>query len=243
MLRRIQLRAPQRSTFSLGLGTLFSRRLNASLAQNSEDRRKTGSFYISNVFPIRLARWDFRPSWSVLREDTMMEQLNDIGMDVKGNEFRIESWEIARKDGGVFMHYSYIPPDPSATPDKDHPPDLSSINTLPEGAHAGAFSPGRLFLPQLLESAGRHGGWPSWLGQWWANLRTQGSTVPGHRIWARDKVHTTSSVGEADEETKVKGSGTGLSNVQVAAGGGRVWVVKGRQWTEVSLYQEHARLC
>jgi hypothetical protein len=162
----------------------------------------------------------------------MMEQLNDIGMEVKGNAFRIESWEIARKDGGVFMHYSYIPPDSSAG--HDHPPDLSSINALPEG-HAGAVNPGRLFLPQLLESAQRHGGWPSWVGQWWANLRTQGSTVPGHRIWARDKTQTTGTVGEAEEETKVKGSGTGLSNVQVAAGGGRVWVVKVRQWTEVSL--------
>lgn len=163
----------------------------------------------------------------------MMEQLNDIGMDVKSNAFRIESWEIARKDGGVFMHYSYVPPEPS-TSEKEHPPDLSSINTIPEGTHPGAISPGRLFLPQLLESANRHGGWPSWLGQWWANLRTQGSAEPGHRIWSRDKTQTISSVGEKEEETKVKGSGTGLSNVQVAAGGGRVWVVKGRQWTEVS---------
>jgi hypothetical protein len=232
MLRGIQHRIPLRNSHSVDLGhriPLLACRPATTLSAPDDAKRKTGSFYISNVFPIRLTRWDFRPSWSILREDTMMEQLNDIGMDVKGNAFRIESWEIARKDGGVFMHYSYIPPDTTS----DHPPDLSSINALPEGTHAGAVSPGRLFLPQLLESAGRHGGWPSWLGQWWANLRTTGSTVPGHRIWARDKTQTTGSVGEAEEETKVKGSGTGLSNVQVAAGGGRIWVVKGRQWTEV----------
>lgn len=163
----------------------------------------------------------------------MMEQLNDIATEVKGNGFRIESWEIARKDGGVFMHYSYIPPDPSSV-SSSHTPDLSSINTLPEATHPGlSVSPGRLFLPQILESAKKHGGWPSWLGQWWANLGGKGSMVPGHRIWARDGSTPITSVGEGGDETRVQGNGTGLSHVQAAAGGGRVWVVKGRQWTEV----------
>lgn len=162
-----------------------------------------------------------------------MERLNDIAMDVKGNGFRIESWEIARKDGGVFMHYSYIPPDP-ATVTQDSPPDLSSITALPDAVQPGPFTPGRLFLPQLLASAKVHGGWPSWLGQWWANLGGEGSMMPGHRIWARDKLQERRTVGQAEEETQVRGNGSGLSHVQAAAGGGRVWVVKGRQWTEVS---------
>jgi len=34
--------------------------------------------------------------------------------------------------------------------------------------------------------------------------------------------------------TVVKGSGTGMRGIQALAGDGRVWLVKGRQWTEVS---------
>jgi hypothetical protein len=35
--------------------------------------------------------------------------------------------------------------------------------------------------------------------------------------------------------TIVKGSGSGMRGIQAMAGDGRVWLVKGRQWTEVSV--------
>lgn len=204
-----------------------------------------------------------------------MEQLNDIGMEVQGHGFRIESWEIARKDGGVFLHYSYIPPDPASLPKVKRGEDVSYISALPDtgsdsaaatasssagsssegktgdskasegkeeespadkAAQALAASPGRLFLPQLLAAAKAHGGFPSWLGQWWANFGSQNHSIPGHRVWSRGSSNfgQLKSVGEEDEENVVKGSGSGMSSVQAAAGGGRVWVVKGRQWIEVS---------
>ncbi|ORY30013.1 RNA12 protein-domain-containing protein [Naematelia encephala] len=202
-----------------------------------ESERKTGSFYISNVFPIRLAYWDPRPSWAVLREESLMERLHDIGSDITIHDFRVESWEIERKDGGVFCHFSYIPP-AIEEDGESRELDLSGVQALPEVAKAKKDSPGRLFLPHLLESASRHGGFPSWLGQWWANRwagqgAAMGST-PGHTLYS-SLGHRVKAVG-ADEEgeggTVVKGSGSGLTGIQAAAGGGRVWVVKGRQWTE-----------
>jgi hypothetical protein len=216
---------------------------------------------------------------------------HDIGMQVQGHGFRIESWEIARKDGGVFLHYSYIPPDPKTLPKIKAGEDVSYISALPdtgsdsavatasastpsgEAAGAGgggkgdgmavasgekekamteeelkqeaaaqalAASPGRLFLPQLMASAKAHGGFPSWLGQWWANFGSQKDSIPGHRVWSRggNRYAQLKSVGEEEEENIVKGSGSGMSSVQAAAGGGRVWVVKGRQWIEVCLCAE-----
>ena len=158
-----------------------------------------------------------------------MERLHDIGTEVTTHSFRVESWEIARKDGGVFMHFSYIPP---PEPERDSV-DLSSIAGLPDLSAAYQTSPGALFLPTLVDAAKKHGGWPSWVGQWWADW-TGGSRqgVPGHKIYSQRKGVT--SVGEEDDLTVVKGSGAGMRGIQAAAGGGRIWVVKGRQWTEVS---------
>ena len=155
-----------------------------------------------------------------------MERLTDIGADIRGPGFRVESWEIARKDGGVFMHFSYIPP----ADEHDVENDLSSMTALPESAAPTSLAPARLFLPQLLRSAKKHGGLPSWLGQWWANRWSGRGRIPGHRLYSAG---ITSTV-EDDDETFVKRSGSGMAGIQAAAGGGRVWVVKGRQWTEVS---------
>lgn len=156
-----------------------------------------------------------------------MERLHDISASVTGNGFRVESWEIARKDGGVFMHFSYIPPN-----DEDEhevAKDLSSITSLPEVSAPTSLSPGRLFLPQLLDSAEKHGGFPSWLGQWWANRWSGRRSVPGHSLYSAGSTDAE----DGDGGTLVKGSGSGMAGIQAAAGGGRVWVVKGRQWTEV----------
>lgn len=201
------------------------------LASTSIDR-KTASFYISNVFPVKLAYWDPRPTWASLREEYLMERLHDISSDVTGHGFRIESMEIARKDGGVFMHFSYLPPNPSdeAAVEKD----LSSISSMPEVVAPSSLSPGRLFLSQLVESAKKRGGFPSWLGQWWANRWEGRGGVPGHRLYSAGGGTRIDGEGGG---TLVKGSGSGMTGIQAAAGDGRVWVVKGRQWTEVS--EEH----
>lgn len=236
------------------LPVLPGRRQESSVAPppnpaGREDDRKSASFFISNVLPIKLAYWDFRPAIARLREDALMEHLSDIAAEITGHGFRIESWEISRKDGGVFLHFSYIPPSSAASSgessaegssgardpgEENINKELIAINALPERTYAPASSPGRLFLPQLVESAKKHGGFPSWLGQAWANW-TNGQTgdvgrVPGHELYAT----RLDMVGGA----VVKGSGSGMRGIQAMAGDGRVWLVKGRQWTEVrTVYQ------
>lgn len=214
-----------------------------------EGNRQSASFFISNVLPIKLAYWDPRPAIARLREDALMEQLSDIGSEISGHGFRIESWEISRKDGGVFLHFSYIPPTDTQSQagtrsgtgndaeGKEINNELSAINALPERSLAKPSSPGRLFMPQLVDSAKKHGGFPSWLGQQWANW-TRGQSgdlgrVPGHELYA---MRGTGGIG-IDEVggTIVKGSGSGMRGIQAMAGDGRVWLVKGRQWTEVSV--------
>ena len=211
---------------------------------SSEDNRQSASFFISNVLPIKLGYWDFRPAIARVREDALMEQLSDITSEITGHGFRIESWEISRKDGGVFMHFSYIPPTDSEVlstrseqeKEESTNKELSAINALPERTYARPSSPGRLFLPQLVESAKKHGGFPSWLGQAWANW-TNGQTgdvgrVPGHELYA---TRSAGAGSQTVDGTVIRGTGSGMSGIQAMAGDGRVWLVKGRQWTEVGL--------
>lgn len=246
--------------------TLLSRRLQSTSSISSataidsdeEGKRQSASFFISNVLPIKLAYWDFRPAIARLREDALMEQLSDIGSEITGHGFRIESWEISRKDGGVFMHFSYVPPsevsvdsstnrDSKAGAEQEAEAEaeaakankeLLAINALPERSYARPSSPGRLFLPQLVDSAKKHGGFPSWLGQAWANW-TNGQTgdvgrVPGHELYATRSAAVATESNILDGAV-VKGSGSGMRGIQAMAGDGRVWLVKGRQWTEVRL--------
>jgi len=176
---------------------------------------------------------------------------------VKGHGFRVESFEIARKDGGVFMHFSYIPPaTPSKASETTGEPstenvDLNPLNVLSNTALPSATSPGRLFLPLLLDSAKKLGGFPSWLGTWSgyiADSNRKGG-VPGHLIYWNSlsgKGDTGPSVkegmtpfdigGEVESGqggALVKKSGAGIVNYAAIAGEGRAWLVKGRQWTEV----------
>jgi hypothetical protein len=165
-----------------------------------------------------------------------METLHDIGSEISGHGFRLESWEIARKDGGVFMHFSYVPPDPEAVKEKEPEPDLGPISGVPEVGGINPTSPGKLFLSQLLAASRKHGGFPSWLGQWWASRWEANAMIPGHTLWTRyrPEVHNSVGLDETNEGgTVVKSSGTGMRGIQAIAGGGRVWIVKGRQWTEV----------
>lgn len=242
-----QVLAPRRILSSRLPSSVLLRRYQSTLPATedvAEEDRQSASFFISNVLPIKLAYWDPRPAIARLREDSLMEQLSDIGSEITGNGFRIESWEISRKDGGVFMHFSYIPPSNPKVQDKEGEEmnkDLSAINALPERSLAKPASPGRLFMGQLVDSAKKHGGFPSWLGQQWANW-TRGQSgdlgrVPGHELYA---MRGTVGVGVNEVDgTVVKGSGSGMRGIQALAGDGRVWLVKGRQWTEVSLFTSY----
>ena len=215
---------------------LYPFRIPHRYLSTPSEERKTASFYISNVFPVRLTYWDPRPTWASLREEALMERLHDITSEITGHSFRVEAWEITRKDGGVFLHFSYMPPKDEEEVEKD----LSSISSIPEVVVPTSLSPGRLFLPQLMDSAKRKGGFPSWLGQWWANRweGRHGIGTPGHRLY-------TSGLRRDESDRDVRENGmtnmtsdniprTGMTGIQAIAGGGRVWVVKGRQWTEVS---------
>ena len=202
MLRRLQARPLRRLP---NARPPSSQRLLSTLPESTE--RTSGSFYIANVFPMKLAYWDPRPWLATLREENIMERLSEIGSEIQGHGFRIESWEIARKDGGVFLHFSYVPPVETEA-EKDEEKKLETITALP----TQTGSPGKLFIPQILEASKKHGGIPSWLGQWYAQKWESKNNVPGHVIY------------QADAEP---------GEIKWRAGMDRIWVVKGRQWTEV----------
>lgn len=189
--------------------------------------REHASIYISNVFPIKLNSLDPRPAMARLREETLMEELTEIMSELRGvHAFRVESWEVARKDGGVFCHFSYLPPNPDDLPRGVPDP---SIHT-PEDVTPDPTSPASLFLPRLLDAAQKHGGWPHWAGAWYANFISQQSSnsritdEAGHHLYRGD----TKPGQPAVEDTATPQ----LQGWQKVAGVGRVWIVRGRQWTE-----------
>ncbi|WVR05410.1 hypothetical protein IAU60_002425 [Kwoniella sp. DSM 27419] len=196
--------------------------------------RLTASFYISNVLPLKLAYWDLRPSWAVLREESLLERINDIAQGVTKHDFRVESLEVSRKDGGVFLHFSYLPPSASeletATEGGKEEKDrvASTTMVLPD-------SPGKLFVAALEDSAKQRGGWPSWLGDWWAARKLSlGTGVPGHALYSTQPAK--GEDGEIGQDTQGgvlrKGDEGEKKGLQAMVGDGRIWVVKGRQWTE-----------
>lgn len=207
-------------------------------SSSSSAPRSTASFYISNVFPIQLGRWDFRPSIaSLLREEALLEHLHTIASDVKVHGFQVENWEVSRKDGGVFLHFSYIAPTEGGTSKEEEKIDEEKaarigVELTPSYAQN---QPGRLFISPLEKSAQKHGGWPSWLGNWWAQKKWHDDRkVPGHTLYSSRAEDSEDAAADVDEGGLVKGSAGAVKGLKGVAGGGRVWVVKGKQWTEVS---------
>jgi hypothetical protein len=152
------------------------------------------------------------------------------------------------------LHFSYIPPVESSNGKAGDDAEgeeagLGAISGLPEvlDPKLGA-SPGKLFLGVLKDSAEKNGGWPSWLGGWWARRWEGRGGVPGHTLYSPGSEigvvrNITRGGGESEKkhiktgdlsESVVKG-GIGIGGIQAAAGNGRVWVVRGRQWTEVRM--------
>ncbi|ORX33380.1 RNA12 protein-domain-containing protein [Kockovaella imperatae] len=206
---------------------------------SEESRRIPSSLYISNVFPITLGRFDPRPALAFFREQGMMERLHDIASEISGNGFRVESWEIARKDGGVFLHFSYIPPPPPKEGEEVSRVEAETTATmfgaLPEVGKS-KNNPARFFIPQFIQSAQKHGGIPHWLGEWGQPRWIEKNLAAGHTLYSRgiEKPGIT-FVGQGEDNssgTSVLGTGSGLKGVQELVGNGRVWLVKGRQWTE-----------
>ena len=118
----------------------------------------------------------------------------------------------------MFLNYSYIPP--AATPPTDQ--------AVPEKP----FNPAKEFLPLLSESARRHGGFPSWLGNWWASTFLPGppdlpTTVADEEVEALVAAEDRSSPSRASHP-----STTSKQKILFGLGDGRCWAVRGRQWME-----------
>nr|XP_018263526.1 exonuclease [Kwoniella dejecticola CBS 10117]OBR85684.1 exonuclease [Kwoniella dejecticola CBS 10117] len=191
--------------------------------------RQLSSFYISNVLPLKITYWDFRPSLAnFLREESLLERIHDITQDIDLYDFKLESLEISRKDGGVFLHFSYLPP-------KAGPTEVSAGHSEVEKDVVGSqisgvpasdpSAPGRLFIEALEKAAQKNGGWPNWLGDWYvsqkSSLLQNTSIVPGHALYS-----------VTDQQGLKKGDEGEKKDLEVNTGMGRVWIVKGRQWTE-----------
>lgn len=219
--------------------------------------RKSGSFYISNVLPIRLGRFDPRHLVAALEEDALLERLEAIAQDVveeekhastrqssaapaqnssesnlitqRGSGFRVEGWEIARKDGGIFLNYSYrIPTDPG------------------QANLADAVPPPKLLLAKLTAAAKRRGGFPSWLGNWWATAtlsKAPDASSVSDRLDATGRPiqplsvpeGTTRHTEDVEDPSFYETRAERKRRLMLESGDGRLWNVKGRQWTEVSL--------
>ncbi|WRT67442.1 uncharacterized protein IL334_004413 [Kwoniella shivajii] len=206
--------------------------------------RHSASFYIANVLPLKLTYWDVRPSWAILREETLLERIHDITQDVTENDFKLESLEVSRKDGGVFLHFSYLPPTPTPT-DTYSQAEGGGVEGEGEGEGEGGktkdvigiqtqlsdkpdpAAPGKLFIESLERSAKKHGGWPNWLGDWWIsrkigiNESLSITAVPGHSLYST-----------SPQDGLKKGDEIEKKGIEINTGAGRIWIVKGRQWTE-----------
>lgn len=137
------------------------------------------------------------------------------------------------------MHFSFIPPKPLGGKEEEIA-EIGTVATAPEVV-INPNSPGKLFLPQFVEAAKRHGGFPSWLGQWWASrkfgipegMSPAHAAFPGREIIPVLHEEHTAEQGQkevgAGKEVKKEG---GIQGIKWMAGSGRVWVVKGKQWTE-----------
>ncbi|KAG6833499.1 hypothetical protein H0H87_006071 [Tephrocybe sp. NHM501043] len=97
-----------------------------------------GWLFVDSVFPIQIARWDFRHFIGLLREESLLDALKCRLEYVRAHGFKIVSLEPHKKDGGVFVRFAYTASD-SEVALKTIEHELSEVTTT-------------------------HGGVPSWLG-------------------------------------------------------------------------------
>lgn len=181
--------------------------------------------------------------------------LRDLGMADQKFGFRVEGWEIARKDGGIFLNYSYVVPESSETGTSS-----STRSTIP---------PTKILLSKLTAAAKRHGGFPSWLGNWWAlavlskapdvssdgerldalgrPVRSSSSVVrrmvdsvdrrtgrnqPQTTLQSQSQTEIASTEKEDEDVGRYETRSERKRRLMLESGDGRVWSVKGRQWME-----------
>ncbi|KAF9557696.1 hypothetical protein CPC08DRAFT_640029 [Agrocybe pediades] len=68
--------------------------------------------YVDSVFPVQLGRWDLRHYIGIIRQEHLLstlqsrlEKLNDV------HGFKPLEYQPQSKDGGVFVRFSYVPPE------------------------------------------------------------------------------------------------------------------------------------
>ncbi|KAG6910918.1 hypothetical protein DXG01_006601 [Tephrocybe rancida] len=108
------------------------------ITANAAEARE-GWLFVDSVFPIQIAKWDFRHYIGLLREEYLLDVLECRLQHVKAHGFKATSLEPHEKDGGVFVRFTYTASNPEAA--------LKSIEQ------------------ELSKVAVQHGGsMPSWLG-------------------------------------------------------------------------------
>ncbi|KAG6811871.1 hypothetical protein H0H92_005447 [Tricholoma furcatifolium] len=110
-------------------------RLASSQASNEVQQ---GWLFADSVFPIHIAKWDFRHYIGLLREEDLLDLVKSRLEEVTAYDFKVVSLEPHEKDGGVFVRFSYSAKDQEAA--------LTSIQS------------------ELFNLVERDGGFPSWLG-------------------------------------------------------------------------------
>lgn len=139
---------------------LLSRRAYATVAASNTSE---GWLYVNSIFPVQLGRWEWGtflcsvrlalnhiyPSFhhyiGILRQEnllgtlqTRLEQLSSV------YNFKPLELEPLRKDGGVFVRFSYTPSPSESLTDGGDP--LTALQNA------------------LNEEANKHGGLPTWMG-------------------------------------------------------------------------------
>ncbi|KDR81387.1 hypothetical protein GALMADRAFT_58608 [Galerina marginata CBS 339.88] len=74
--------------------------------------------YVDSVFPVQLGRWDFRHYLGILRQDDLLTTLQGRLEELSSvYDFKPLELQPQRKDGGLFVRFSYNPPS-DVEPDK-----------------------------------------------------------------------------------------------------------------------------
>lgn len=171
-----------------------------------------------------------------------------IAEAVTVHDWKLEDLEVSRKDGGVFLNYSFVPPAELVTTTTTTGDASGTTIPIP-------FSAARTFLPLLSSAAHERGGFPNWLGQWYAS-----TFLPGPPKIASSAVEEIEKQGTEDEEAVEQeeeaaaaaagqdqtcgarsGGGGGGAGTDIlgrvekgvklfALGDGRCWAVRGKQW-------------
>ncbi|KAF9475682.1 hypothetical protein BDN70DRAFT_883451 [Pholiota conissans] len=121
-----------------------ARRAYSAAAAARSDSTREGWLYVDSVFPVQLGRWDVRHYIGILREERLLNDLQSHLEKLSSVcDFKPLELEPLRKDGGVFVRFSYT--------------------NIPEAVSDGA-DPFSALQKALNEEAQKYGALPTWLG-------------------------------------------------------------------------------